>query len=182
MSSREMVKQIFISHVADQDKKEAEYLSNWLKTAYKNVDVFVSSLNSIECGSEPMGTLVEGLSKTDALILLMTPAALQNFWVVFEAGFVFGKHRRNRRCHNVFPFVCKGAKISALPKPTISLMQAKEVTSEDGLAQALASLSNVLGQTYEKPVGELCEILSFRTPIQKPFVVGRSHRYEDMRI
>ena len=182
MSTREVVKQIFISHVANEDKKEAEELSNWLKTAYKNIEVFVSSLNSIECGSDPMSTLVEGLSKTDALILLMTPPAMKNFWVVFEAGFVFGKHRKKKRCHNVFPLICKGARIPDLPKPIISLMQAKDVTEGDGLEQALASLSKVLDQPYTKSVDTLRESLSRKPPTVKPFCVGRRRSYESRRI
>lgn len=181
MSSRTVVKHIFISHSADTDKQEAAMLCDWLKTAYKNVEVFVSSFNSIECGNDPMSTLIDGLNKTDALILLMSPAAMQNQWVLFEAGFVFGKYGKQKKQHNVLPFVCKGAKISQLPKPILSLMQAKDVSEEEGLCQAIATLDGILKQTHTKSPDPLRSSLSKSTFIPMPFPINR-RRYEDRRL
>ena len=181
MSCRVEIKHIFISHSADTDKKEAAALSDWLKTSYNNIEVFVSSLNSIECGDDPMGTLVNGLSKTDVLILLMTPAAMQNHWVVFEAGFVYGKHRRKKRHHNVLPLVCKGAKIQQLPRPIHSLMQAKDISEEEGLEQAIAKLDAMLERTHTKGIEPLRKALSFQPPVIRPFAIPRT-RYEDRPI
>ncbi len=181
MSSRVEVKHIFISHSADADKKEAAKLREWLKAAYENVEVFVSSFNSIECGDEPMRALIEGLNKTDALILLMTPAATQSFWVVFEAGFIFGKFRKQTKQHNVLPIVCKGAKISQLPKPIQSLMQAKDISEEEGLEQAVAKLDSILKQTHIKSIEPLRDALSQVPPVVMPFAIPRP-RYEDRTI
>lgn len=181
MSSREEIKHVFISHSADADKKEAAALSDWIKTAYKNVDVFVSSLNSIECGNDPMRVLVEGLSKADALILLMTPTAMQNEWIIFEAGFVYGKHRKHSRQHNVLPLVCKGAKISQLPKPIHSLMQAKDIAEGEGFEQAISTLDFILKQSHTKSLDPLRKVLSYEPPCAAPFALTR-RPYDDRPI
>ncbi len=173
MSTLAKIKHIFISHSADADKKEAAKLYEWIKVAYTNVEVFVSSFNSIECGDEPMGTLVEGLSKTDAIILLMTPAAMQSFWVVFEAGFIFGKFRNQKKQHNVLPIVCKGAKIAQLPKPIQSLMQAKDISEGEGLEQAIAKLDAILKQTHTKSIESLRDTLSHKPYVATPFAIPR---------
>lgn len=182
MSSRAVVKHIFISHSADTDKQEAAELCDWLKTAYKNIEVFVSSFNSIECGNDPMSTLIDGLNKTDALILLMSPAAMQNQWVLFEAGFVFGKFGKQKKQHNVLPFVCKGAKISQLPKPILSLMQAKDISEKDGLDQAIATLDTILKQPHIKSIEPLRSSLTKPVYVPLPFAINRRRGYEDRRL
>ena len=128
-----------------------------------------------------MRALIEGLNKTDALILLMTPAATQSFWVVFEAGFIFGKFRKQTKQHNVLPIVCKGAKISQLPKPIQSLMQAKDISEEEGLEQAVAKLDSILKQTHIKSIEPLRDALSQVPPVVMPFAIPRP-RYEDRTI
>ena len=182
MSSRAVVKHIFISHSADTDKQEAAELCDWLKTAYKNIEVFVSSFNSIECGNDPMSTLIDGLNKTDALILLMSPAAMQNQWVLFEAGFVFGKFGKQKKQHNVLPFVCKGAKISQLPKPILSLMQAKDISEKDGLDHAIATLDTILKQPHIKSIEPLRSSLTKPVYVPLPFAINRRSGYEDRRL
>lgn len=160
MSSRQEVKHIFISHSAAADHKEAAELSDWIRLAYRNVEVFVSSFNSIECGDDPTKAIVDGLRKADVLVLLMTPDAVKSPWVVFEAGVVFGRHIRQKKSHNVLPIVCKGATMAQLPKPIQSLMQAKDATKGEGLEQAIFKLDSMLGQGHEKGVEQLRDSLS----------------------
>lgn len=181
MSERANIKHVFISHAADEDGEEAAALSDWLKTAYKNIDVFVSSLNSIECGCNPMESLLNGLRKTDALILLMTPAAVNNSWVVFEAGFAYGNKCRGKNPNNVLPIVCKGADVSNVPKPILSLMQAKDISRRDGLEQALSRLDSILKQSHTKSIEPLRELLSKRSKSMEPIVLQR-RSYEDRTI
>ena len=136
---RSKLTQIFISH-ADEDKKDAECLKNWLSMAYTGIDVFLSSANGIHCGENPSKALEGAMGEADILIVLLSPIAVSKPWIVFEAGAVCGRHK------TVLPLLCKGAtNVAMVPAPIRAMFQVKLASRKNEFQDFLNGLTRVIG-------------------------------------
>ena len=157
------VKHVFISHVADADKDIALTLQEWITLAYKkrhHVDVFVSSTDGIEAGKDPIQTIKRNLWESDVLVVVLTKNAARNKWILFESGFVAARKKP------IIPFLCKGASVNDISGPLKEMFQIKDTTADDQFAQAISTLSDVIGEPHSRGYEKLRAILSTPDPAQ----------------
>lgn len=143
------LKQVFISH-ADEDKKDAECLKNWLFASYTGIDVFLSSANGIHCGENPSKALEGAMGEADVLIALLTPMSMNKPWIVFETGAVCGRRKK------VLPLLCKGAKdVTAVPDPMRTMFQVNVVSRNNDFQDFLNELGTAIGDRHKQDAQSL---------------------------
>jgi len=133
---------IFISHSKD-DETLAISLKRFLENIFLNADFFVSG-SDLGGGNVWIEELRQKLESATAIIALVTPYAVDNKWVYFEAGAGFAKRRS-------IPLLADGVTFQSLPIP-LSLLQGRMYD-----AQGLKSL-----------VLDISELAEMRTPARFP--------------
>jgi hypothetical protein len=111
---------IFISHVHEDDLP-AQYLVDFLrkKLEVRWDDLFVSSNQHIDLGSEWLHTISQALTSATVVIALFSHDAMQRQWVHFEAG---GAYFHNNKF--LIPLCIGGMKPVDLGKPYANLQGA----------------------------------------------------------
>ncbi|HAS53445.1 MAG: hypothetical protein A2X56_00345 [Nitrospirae bacterium GWC2_57_13] len=106
---------IFISHAKD-DETLAILLKDFLENIFLNANFFVSG-SDLGGGEVWIEELRDKLESATAIIALITPYAVENKWVYFEAGAGFAQRRS-------IPLIADGMTFKTLPIP-LSLLQGR---------------------------------------------------------
>src|SRR5690349_13398968 len=82
---------VFISHFT-AEKKIAASFQNFFRDAFPSVDVFRSSdAESIPTGEGQYRTIIDALTSSEVMIVLLSPDSVRRPWVPFETGFGLGR-------------------------------------------------------------------------------------------
>lgn len=111
---------IFISHI-HEDSQAARLLVEFLrkKLEVRSDEIFISSNQQIELGSDWMRAIAESFTRATVIIALFSPEAAQRQWVHFEAGGAW--FHRNKY---LIPLCIGGMKPAALGKPYANIQGA----------------------------------------------------------
>jgi len=140
---------IFISHSKD-DETLAISLKKFLENIFLNTDFFVSGPD-LGGGNVWIEELRQKLEIATAIIALVTPYAVENKWVYFEAGAGFAKRRS-------IPLLADGITFQSLPVP-LSLLQGRMYDAQ-GLKSLVPDISELAGLRIPARFPGLEEILT----------------------
>ena len=145
---------VFISHIAEE-KVIALRLQRLLQGALSPlVPIFVSSdYKSIESGEKSNDAILDGLKRSQVVIVLISRDSVDRRWINFEAGFGMGQEGR------VIPVTSRGFSKGDIGWP-LGQLQARDLHDSDDVRALLEHVANVCGvdsdaHLLEEFVGDL---------------------------
>ena len=152
--SRNNRRGVFISHIGEE-KVIALRLQRLLQGSLSpDVPVFVSSdYKSIESGEKSYDAILDGLKRSQVVIVLISRDSVDRRWINFEAGFGMGQEGR------VIPVTARGFSKGDIGWP-LGQLQARDLHDSDDVRALLEHVANVCGvgssaQMLEEFVSEL---------------------------
>lgn len=131
---------IFISHI-HEDAEIAYCLKAFLDDSFLEFfDVFVSSDGaSIRVGENWSAAIETALKRSELVLVLVSPGALERRWIYFEAGGAYFAGKR------VIPICCRDARISQVGAPLnwLQAITGSETNSAQRLIDEIASFFEV---------------------------------------
>lgn len=140
---------IFISHI-NEERPLALRLQKLFETALSpQPPVFVSSdYDSIKSGEEWYRAILEGIRRSEAVVVLLSPESIDRRWINFEAGFGLGQESK------VIPVVWRGLTKGEVRLP-LGQLHARELTDREECATLLRHLAAIFHlERNEAVVGE----------------------------
>ena len=134
---------IFVSHAAT-DRPIADILKAEIDRVFANgVDVFASSVpGTIKPGDDWLEKINENLSKSKAVIVLITPVSINRPWIWFEVGASWSKMLGG--FGQIYPVYAPEIKVSELPEP-LSRLNALSLGKEDQVKLLFQTLCEQFG-------------------------------------
>lgn len=133
---------VFLGWSGERSKALAEILHDWLPDVIQGVNPWFSK--KINKGEAWFGVIGEKLGKADFGVFCLTPENIEEPWVFFEAGAMYGKAKKQA---NVCTLLLD-MDHEDIPPP-LSMFQATEITKED-----MRALVGTLNDALKEPVLE----------------------------
>jgi hypothetical protein len=137
---------IFISHISEE-RAVALRLQRLFEEALSSaLPVFVSSdYKSVKSGEPWYAAILEGIRRSQVIISLLSPAALDRRWINFEAGVAFGQESR------VIPVAWRGLSKGDIGMP-LAHLEARDLHDDGDLKALLYDIASICGTPAdEKP-------------------------------
>lgn len=129
MSEENIVKQdsVFISHISDEAPVALELKRQLQQALGGDVSVFVSSdYESIRSGEEWYQRIVNSITSSKVVIVLISRESVARPWINFEAGVGIGSKGK------VFPIAIRGFSIGDL-RPPLQALHARDIHDTSSL-------------------------------------------------
>lgn len=136
-------KYIYLSY-SKKDKEIAEKISLSLSEQFKKLSKYrfeIVTADSIPFGSDMRITMQNNLSKSDIIIIIVSPAYLQSDWCLKEFVTVYNEDKR------IIPIVTESfLDLAKLPKniTNIRALSLKDCVSEESFSKAIVALAKDL--------------------------------------
>lgn len=133
---------VFISHISEEHPVAVRMQQLIGEALSGTLPVFVSSdRKSIESGDPWYDSILGGIRKSQAIVLLLSPASIGRPWINFEAGIGIGQDSQ------VIPVVWRGLSKGDIGLP-LGRLHARELRDEGDLTALLQSLATICGTLF----------------------------------
>ena len=142
------MKKLFVSYYSE-DEADAEDIATHLESAFQadSLEVFKASRpESVRPGDAWQDKIIDTLTESDALLVLMTVNALSRPWVNFEIGVTWARKAR------ILMFCDRGMTPAALPTPynTLQAVDLNNMPHEEKLSR----VTEVVATAFDMKPGE----------------------------